>query len=113
MDLKPFMSSSNIWRKHFEDSSKTTYNKRFRTVQEGSGFPSNNLVTVSPTKQAEDIAKSEIVEINRVARPAKSRYKKRAKKPKVHSRTRSRTVKSKGKRKAGKRTLSHRRKKKK
>ena len=69
MDLKPFISNVNSWRKHFQDSSKKTYdgNKRFHTIQEGSGFPLNNVISISPTKQSEEIAKSEIIEINKSA----------------------------------------------
>ena len=88
MDLKPFISNTNVWRKHFEKTSKTGYNdnKRYHVIQEGSGFPFNNIITVSPTKQAEDIAKSEIIEINKSKVQEARKYKKKSK-PKQNQNT--------------------------
>ena len=76
MDLKPFMSNVNSWRKHFKDTVSKGYdvNKKFHVIQEGSGFPTGNIISLSPAKQTEDIAKSEIIEINRSA-GGKRKYK--------------------------------------
>ena len=62
MDLKPFLSNVTSWRRHFKDTSTKGYDetKRFSTIQEGAGFPENNIISVSPTKKTEEIAKSEI-----------------------------------------------------
>lgn len=112
MDLKPFMSSSNVWRKHFEESRTKNGNRKFRSIQEGSGFPSTNVVSVSPTKQAEEIAKSEIVEINRVAKPRKAQYKRRSNKVASHNKSVPRKAKRSNSKKKNKKILSHRKKRK-
>ena len=124
MDLKPFISNANTWRKHFEKTSKTGYNenKGYHIIQEGSGFPFNNIITVSPTKQAEDIAKSEIIEINKSnVRELGGRYKKRSKPKKSQKTSAARKGKTKAKSKlksvklktsvVKKRVLSHKRRK--
>ena len=113
MELKPFMSNVTSWRKHFQETSKKGYNgnKRFHTIQEGSGFPLNNVISISPTKQSEEIAKSEIVEINksaskipRICKTKKVKQTKVKRKPTLKS-SKIKIVKLK------KRTLSHKKKK--
>ena len=122
MDLKPFISNVTSWRKHFQETSKKGYdgNKRFHTIQEGSRFPLNNVISISPTKQSEEIAKSEIIEINKSA-VKRGRVCKKRKNPK-QSKKKSRTSKTNSKRKSSlktsktktltlkKRTLSHKKK---
>lgn len=111
MDLKPFMSNANVWRKHFEDTSKHNRknNAKFHVIQEGHGFPTSNVVTISPVKQAQQIAKSEMVEINRGG-PARKRKYKKSRKTKVNQ---SKVVSRRGKRlKAKKRKLSHKKRRK-
>ena len=88
MELKPFMSDVNSWRRHFKDTISKGYNKnkKFHVVQKGSGFPGDNVISVSPTKQTEEIAKSQVIEINKsadrnqnnkVKRKTKSNHRKR------------------------------------
>ena len=118
MDIKPFISNVSSWRKHFQETSRKGYNgnKRFHTVQEGSGFPLNNVVSISPTKQSVDIAKSEIIEINKAAVKQGRVYKKRRNTKQNKKKTGS--SKNKNKRKPTnsknspikKRTLSHKKK---
>lgn len=109
MELKPFLSNANIWRKHFEETTKKNrkHNNKFHVIQEGHGFPSNSVVSVSPVTQAEQIAKSEMVEINKGHR--KRRYKKANKTKKNHNKSTSHRGKVK---KSRKRVLSHKRKRK-
>lgn len=84
MDLKPFLSNASAWRKHFEDTTIARNNKGFHTIQQGSGFPLNNVISISPTKQAEEIAQSEIIEINK-SNHAPKKYKKKPKLKSVQS----------------------------
>lgn len=114
MDLRPFISNPSLWRKHFQDSIHKGHSKKFSSVQGGSGFPSNSVVSISPTKQAEDIAKSEIVEINKSDHPIKRVYKRRKQQTKVQKKKRSRTGKLNQKKKKKNNTariLTHRKKK--
>lgn len=130
MELKPFISNAKLWRKHFKEISENgNTGKKYHVLQVGSGFPTNSVVSVSPIKQAEDIAKSELVEINKGAPPhskptrkRKSNYKKTESK-KINQKRRkratgnikktresvSKTKKSKVYKKS--RVLSHKRKK--
>ena len=111
MDLKPFISNASSWRKHFQETSRKGYNgnKRFHTVQEGSGFPLNNLVSISPTKHSVDIAKSEIIEINKAAAKQGRVYKKR--KNTKHTKKKIGSPKNKNKRKPiKKKILTHKKK---
>ena len=109
MDLKPFISNATSWRKHFQETSKKGYNgnKRFHTIQEGSGFPLNNLISISPSKQSEEIAKSEIIEINKSAVKRGGVVKKRKKPKQTIKKSRTKTKRKPSK----KRTLSHKKKK--
>lgn len=112
MELKPFLSNTNSWRNHFEKSLKNKYNvKSYHVVQSGSGFPESNIVSVSPTQKAEDIAKSELIEINKVNKPVKRKYKQRKIKKSSQKKANSRRVKVKSVRRK-KKQLSHKRKKK-
>lgn len=109
MNLKPFISNANTWRKHFEDSYKPGYNrqKKFHTIQEGSGFPLNNIVSVSPTKQAEEIAKSEIIKINKSANQSKRKYNRKSKPKSSQTKPNARRGKVNS---SKKKTLSHKKK---
>lgn len=113
MDLKPFISNANTWRKHFEDSTKTKHNKhnKFHVIQEGSGFPLNNVVSISPTKQAQEIAKSQLIEINKSATPVKRKYIRRGKQKPAQSKSNIRRGKVKSQTKHKKKILSHKKKK--
>ena len=122
MDLKPFISNVNSWRNHFKEMSKTGYrrSKKYQTVQDGSGFPLDNIISVTPTKQAEDIAKSEIIEINKASSPVKRKYKKRSSSKSTQSASRIRqgkikksnkSISNRKTNKVKKKTLSHRKRK--
>ena len=110
MDLKPFMSSVSSWRRHFKDTVSKGYdgNKRFHVIQEGSGFPVNNIISVSPAKQTEEIAKSEIIEMNRTA--FRKQYNKNDK-LKTKSRKMPKVVKVKTNTITKKKKLSHKKRK--
>jgi len=114
MNLKPFISNTKTWRKHFEDSSKAVHGKqkRFHIIQDGSGFPHNNIVSISPTKQAEEIAKSEIIEINKSAKPPKRKYNRKKKPKSAQSKSSARREKVKQANKRKKKVLSHKKKRK-
>lgn len=115
MDLKPFISNASKWRKHFENSTKRMRsNRKFNVVQEGSGFPSNNIVSISPTTQTEQIAKSEMKQMNKLASPNKKIYKKRNNSNSTHKGRIVRRGKTKVNKnlKTKKKVLSHRKKRK-
>jgi len=111
MDLKPFLSNANVWKQHFEDTTKKSRknNNKFHVIQKGQGFPLNNVVSISPVKQAEQIAKSEMVQINRGHSSRKKRYKRAKKNKNSHNKRVSRGGKP---RKSKKRILSHKKKRK-